>query len=260
MVEHSISLDKAKELLAGDLGDVYRRILKDCCVPIYWFRPDTKDVAIEHNGTMTIVQTQKKLLGVTAAHVFYQYQKDLKGGKVRLQLMNEVIEDLRARVIDVSYSLDIATFSLDDGLVKRLGCIPLGLWPPRPPQEGKGIMIAGYPGVDRIESTDFTVAFGLFTVFGIARTVTDKQITWLLEQEYQLANTKIPTPPPEYDLGGISGGPLISWFESDDFISYYCLSGIVIEHPDYKNNRDIPAIERIIAIRADAITESGKIV
>lgn len=260
MVKHPISLDKAKELLAGDLGDVYRRILKDCCVPIYWFRLDTNDVAIAHNGTLTIVQTPKKLLGVTAAHVLHQYQSNLNRGAVRLQLMNEVVDDLCDRMIDVSDRLDIATFALDDGLVKRLGCTPLGVWPPRPPQEGKGIMVAGYPGVERIESKDFTVNFGLFTVIGVARTVTDKQITWLLEREHQLANAKIPAPPPEYDLGGISGGPLISWIESENFILHYCLSGIVVEHPDYKNNKDIPAIERLIAIRADAISESGRIV
>ena len=102
MVEHPISLDKAKELLAGDLGDVYRRILKDCCTPIYWFRLHTKDFAIAHNATLTIVQTPKRLLGVTAAHVLRQYQSDLKGGSLRLQLMNEVVDDLCERVIDVS--------------------------------------------------------------------------------------------------------------------------------------------------------------
>ena len=155
--------------------------------------------------------------------------------------------------------LDIATFALDEVLVKRLGRTPLGVWPPRPPQEGKGILIAGYPAVERIESKDFMVNFGLFTVLGVARTVTDKQVTWLMEREYQLENAKISAPPPEYDLGGISGGPLISWFESENFVSHQCLSGIVIEHPDYKNNRDMPALERLIAMRADSIAESGKI-
>src|SRR3972149_2289818 len=126
MDEHPISLDKAKELLAGDLGDVYRRILADCCVPIYWFNLDTKDFAIAHNGTLTIAQTPKKLLGVTAAHVLRQYESDRKDGSLRLQLMNEVVDDLCERVIDVSDALDIATFALDEELVKRLGRTPLG--------------------------------------------------------------------------------------------------------------------------------------
>jgi len=258
--KHPISLDKAKELLAGDLGDVYRRILANCCVPIYWFNLGTKDFSISHNGTLTIVQTPKALLGVTASHVFRQYEADRKNGSVRLQLMNEVVDDLDKRLLDISDKLDLATFALEEGLVKRLGRTPLGVWPPRPPQEGKGIMISGFPAVERIESKNFEVNFGLFTALGVARRVTEKQITWLLEREFQLANARVPAPPPEYDLGGISGGPLISWFESPNFVSHHCLSGIVIEHPDYKSNKDMPPIERLVAIRADSIAESGKIV
>ncbi|MGF6759386.1 hypothetical protein [Paraburkholderia sp. GAS42] len=260
MEGHPISLDKAKELLAGDLGDVYQGILRSCCAPIYWFDLNSKDFAITHNGTLTIVQTPKKLLGVTAAHVLRQYEIDLKNGPCRVQLMNEVVDDLLERVIDVSDKLDVATFALDEDLVKRLGKTPLGVWPPMPPQEGKGIMIAGYPAVERVESKDFTVDFGLFTAIGVARTVTDMQITWLMERDFLLAKANIPAPPPEYELGGVSGGPLISWFESENFVSHHCLSGIVIEHPDYKNNKDMPPIERLIAIRADSISESGKII
>lgn len=260
MNEHPISLDMAKALLAEDLGDVYRRILADCCVPIYWFKLGTKDFSISHNGTLTIVQTPKVILGVTAAHVFRGYEADRKSGSVRLQLMNEVVDDLDKCLIDISDELDLATFSLDEALVKRLRRTPLGVWPPRPPQEGKGIMISGFPAVERIEAKNFEVNFGLFTALGVARTVTEKQITWLLEREFQLANARIPAPPPEYELGGISGGPLISWFESPTSVTHHCLSGIVIEHPDYKNNKEMPPIERLIAIRADSIAESGRIV
>jgi len=258
--EHLISLAKAKELLAGDLGDVYRRILADCCVPIYWFNLGDREFSISHNGTLTIVQTPNVILGVTAAHVFRKYEADRHNGSVRLQLMNEVVDDLDKRLIDISDKLDLATFALDEALVRRLQRTPLGVWPPRAPQEGKGIMVAGFPAIARIESKKFEVNFGLFTVIGVARTVTEKQITWLLEREFQLANAKVPPPPPEYELGGVSGGPLISWFESANCVSHHCLSGIVVEHPDYKSNKDVPPIERLIAIRADSIAESGRIV
>lgn len=131
MAEHPISLEKAKELMAKDLVDPYRRILRDSRAPIYWFRLGTKDFAIAHSATLTIVQTPQRLLGVTAAHVLRQYQTDLKAGSLRLQLMNEVVDDLCDRLIDVSDGLDIATFALDEGLVKRLGRTPLGVWPPK---------------------------------------------------------------------------------------------------------------------------------
>lgn len=255
MTTHPISLDKAKQLLAGELGDVYRSIVANCCVPIFWFKPDASDFPIKHNGTMTIVQTPKRLIGITAAHVLSQYKIDIANGPVHLQLLNEVIDNFLDRVIDVSATLDIATFDLDIDLVRRLGKTPLSVWPPKPPEEGKGIMIAGYPAIGRIESQNFDVNFGLFTALVTARTVTDKQVTWLMEREGQHA-----TLPPATDLGGISGGPLISWFESENFVTHHCLSGIVIEHPDYQNNKDMPPIERLIAIRADFISESGKII
>lgn len=111
--EHPISLEKAKELLAGDLGDVFRCILAGCCVPIYWFNLGTRDFSISHNGTLTIVQTPKILLGVTAAHVFRQHEIDRKNGSVRLQLMNKVVDNLGDCLIDISDKLDIATFALD---------------------------------------------------------------------------------------------------------------------------------------------------
>lgn len=246
--------------MGGALGDAYREILAGCCVPVYWFRRGTKDFAISHNGTLTIVRTPKRLLGITAAHVVQQFMQDSKNGPIRLQLNNEVVDDLPARIIDMSENIDVATIALDEHLVKRLNKTPLSDWPPRPPQEGKGIMIAGFPGVERIESKDFAVSFGLFTALGVARTVTDCQITWLMERESLLPNNKIPVPPLAYDLGGISGGPLISWFETESHVAHHCLSGIVIQHPDYQKNPDMPLIERLIARRAEAIAESGMIV
>lgn len=260
MEEHPISLEKAKGLLTGDLGDVYRGILAGCCVPIFWFDVDAKDVTIAHNGTLTIAKTPKLTLGITAAHVMRQYESDQQKGKFRVQLMDQVFDSLLDHVIDVSDKQDIATIEIDEPLLKRIAKTPLGMWPPKPPEEGKGIMISGYPGVERLQQKALGINWGLFTVLGIARTVTEKQITWLFEREFQVPDAKIPPPPPEYDLGGISGGPLISWFESKSALAHHCLSGIVIEHPDYKNNKDMAPIERLIAVRVDSITESGKII
>lgn len=256
---HPIPIEKAKELLAGDLGKEYRKILMGCCAPIYWYRRDIENPRIAHNGTLTIARTPKTLLGITAAHVVKQYAADIETHPYQLQIMNESVDDLMKRMIDVSEKLDIATMALDEDLLKRLGKTPLGEWPAWPPQEGKGIMIAGYPAGAREQTRDLEVCFGLFTVIGTARTVTQRQMTWLSEPEFQLAGTTIETPPPQYDLGGISGGPVISWFESGAHITHHRLSAIVTEHPNYAENQDMPPIERLVAIRADAISETGKI-
>jgi len=259
MEGHPISLEKAKELLAGDLGKAYRKILMDCCAPIYWYRRDIKDPPIAHNGTLTLARTPKLLLGITAAHVVRQLWKDREQHQYRVHVLDEETPDLLDRVIAVSDKLDIATIALDEELVKRLGKTPLGAWPPKPPDEGKGIMIAGYPGGAREQTDSSTITFGLYTVIGVARRVNLKQVTWLLEPEEQLEGLAIEMPPAQYDLGGISGGPLIGWFESEQHIAHCRLSAIVTEHPDYAGNGDLQPNERLVAARADVISETGKI-
>lgn len=257
--DHPISIARAKELLAGDLGAVYRDILRRSCAPIYWFGLASKVPRILNNGTLTFVRTPQRLLAVTAAHVFRGYQCDSKKAQLRLQVFNTVVDDLWSKLIDVSDELDLVTIAIDDEFIGRIGrdVMPLTSWPPQPPEEGKGIMLAGYPAIERIEVEPFSVDFGLFTAIVIARRVSDRQVTWLVERDHQLENAAVKPPPEKYDLGGVSGGPLISWFETPQHVAHYRLSGIITQHPDYAKS-DF-AIERVIATRADAITEGGNI-
>ncbi len=126
--------------MAGDLGVAYRSILKASCAPIYWYHIDRQDLSILHNGTVTFVKTPERMLGVTAAHVLQAYLGHAKNGDVRLQIDNVVVDDLEDRIIDISEKLDIATFVLDDALLRNAAkeIVPLADWPPRPPQRGGG--------------------------------------------------------------------------------------------------------------------------
>jgi hypothetical protein len=47
----------------------------------------------------------------------------------------------------------LVTLAIDDKLMSRIGkdAEPLSTWPPRVPQEGRGILLAGYPGVDLLQ-------------------------------------------------------------------------------------------------------------
>jgi hypothetical protein len=251
---HPISLENAKRLLAGDLGTVLRKILMDYCVPSFWFQHSKDNPTILHNGTVTLVQTPKKLLGITAAHILREYEKDRNEQKIRFQLGDCIVDDILERMIAISDRFDIATFEFDRELKANIGkdTVPLELWPPQPPQEGRGIMLAGFPGKSRLEHKKLEADFGLFTALGIARIINDRQITWAVDREYFLKTHKIKHLPPNYDLGGISGGPLISWFETSNYISYYKLSGIITEAN--------ATLETVITNRAECINEDGTIV
>jgi hypothetical protein len=257
--EHPISIERAKELMAGDLADVYRDILRRCCAPIFWLDRQHHDRGILGNGTITFVQTPERLLGITAAHVWRGYEEAAADSDLLVRIGDCVIADLADRRIDVSDRLDLATFGLDAKVMEMLGeeKRPLEYWPPRAPEEGRGIMLAGFPAVARQEA-DNAVSFGLFTALAIARTVTDLQITWLIEPDAQLEAAQIPPPPPQYGLGGVSGGPLITWLETESHIATYVLGGIIAEHPDYEGNEF--SIERVVARRADLILASGRII
>ncbi len=229
--------------MSGALGDVYRSILKACCAPIFWYRPGGP---IIHSGTLTFVRTPKRLIGITAAHVLRQYEQDHSEIPVRLQVMNAVWD--MPEIIAVSDTHDLATISVPQEKVSQIGkeLAPLTNWPPIIPQEDRAIMLAGYPGVDRIQPNPFAVDWGLFTGLGIARRVVGPQITWRVDRDLGRGNL-----PSNHNLGGISGGPLIGWFESKRQLTEYRLSGIVTEASSQ--------LEYVVAARADVLTDDGSL-
>jgi hypothetical protein len=246
---HPLSIEQAKALIAGDLGNAYRAILKGCTAPIYWHQRTKGSVKILDSGTVTLVRTPKRLMGITAAHVVRAYQKDhaAASSPLHLQLMAAW---LQLEVIDISDRLDLATLVVDEKVLCKIGkdIAPLSTWPPRvPQQEGRGIMLAGYPAIDRLLPKPMEANWGLFTVLGIARRIIGDQITWVAERD----NDITADPPPNHRLGGISGGPLIGWFESASHLTHYVLSGIICEaHQE---------LENVVARRADFIGEDGSI-
>jgi hypothetical protein len=107
-------------------------------------------------------------------------------------------------------------------------------------------MLAGYPGRNRIQEKPFEVEWGLFTALGIARRVTNIQITWRVERDWGCGDL-----PVNYPLGGISGGPLIGWFETPNHLTEYVFCGIVSE----ANSE----LENVVCTRADYIGDDGSI-
>lgn len=251
--DHPIDEKRARELLSGDYGDACRQFIHGCCCPLYSWRSDTLEREIVSNGTVTFVKTPQRLLGVTAAHVIRGYETAVANGAVRLQLGDAVIDDLTQRLIQVSDTLDLATFALDQSIMNRIGraAAPISLWPPIRPREGYGIMLGGYPGQERNLFKPMNVMFGFFTALGVARTVSADQITWLVEREFEVHCENIPSMPIHYDLGGVSGGPMITAVENPTNFLTFRLGGIISEaHPEF---------EYVIAKCGDLIQLDGRI-
>lgn len=242
---------QARILLGGELGDVYRGIIAATCAPIYWYRRGDEDLRILGAGTITLAEMPIGVVGITAAHVIRAFQAARKRGPVQLQIMNAVVEE--PEIVAISDCYDLATIALPPTVAASMGkqTVPLRVWPPEVPQEGRGIMLAGFPGNDRIQVAPREFNFGLFTVLGVARRVTEEQITWVLEREHAIPHAAIPSPPADYDYGGISGGPVVGWFETKGGLAYPKVCGIVSQaHPGLNN---------VVAKRTDLIASDGTI-
>ncbi len=232
------------------MGGVFRQIIMGCCRPIYWFgvAPETE---ILSNGTITFLQTPAQLIGITAAHVLEGYVAAKAKQQVRVQIANAVVDDLEARRVATNANLDLATVDLTGIPLTNFGndLWPLQSWPPMPPEEGCGIMLGGYPGQGRQPVRRLENVWGLFTALGIARTVSEDQITWIVPRDEDVHVGAIEKLPPHYDLGGISGGPLISSFESKAGFVTHRLAGIISEAQ--------PALEYVVAKRVDGLKPDG---
>lgn len=253
---HPVATEQAAaDLAAGKYWDACRDILKGCCFPVFWHEETEQGPMVLHNGTVTVVRTQTRLFGITAAHVVSGYMNDRLSKNVTLFFYEQQMPGFR--VIDSSdkhpsfQSLDLATIELDEGELALIGkpITPLS-FPFGVPEEGRGIMLAGYPGLDRVQPGALEIDFGLFTALGVARTVTHDQITWAVNRE-GTAPSRFNTLPPSHDLGGISGGPLIGWFETPSHIATYRLCAVISE-----SRSDI---ENVVAKRVDCIDQDGKI-
>lgn len=156
-------------------------------------------------------------------------------------------------VIDASEALDLATLRLPTSLTelgKDIAPISLGRAHDEP-TEGRGILLGGYPGSERIVSPG-QIDWGMFVAVGIARRVNYRQITWSPEREHHVGPAAMPILPPHQELGGISGGPLIAIFEkAGSLMSYQSLAGIIIEADADK--------ELVIAQRTDSVRADGTI-
>jgi hypothetical protein len=249
--DHRLSADEAKRLIAGDLGWQLRRMIAASCSPLYWHRAgENGGSRILHNGTVTYVRGDDGIIGVTACHVIDEYLAQGEG--CPLQIGNAAYN---LDLIDRKDALDLASIAIPEAVIRSVGKDVMALSLPRHgdvPQEGRGIMLGGFPGLDRIETGQMQVGWGLFTAIGIVRRLNERQITWVPDHENNMPVDGIPDLPPNKELGGISGGPMIAWFEkAGGLLSYCSLAGIIVQA-----NSDL---EIVVARRSEYIKSNGKL-
>lgn len=185
----------------------------ECVAPVWASRAGNEPPnCVDHNGTITFVDTGKRLIGVTARHVLERYREiaELPTAALAVNLGRGVTPGfIDLDVIDESAEMDVATIALPDirefrGSTKKY--FPISHWPIPKPSRGEPVTVVGFPGVDR----KATEGRGTFTLQGIGMTVSNSpgRNVALADEQCTLQVTRDgKTLAQGLEPGGLSGAP-----------------------------------------------------
>jgi hypothetical protein len=216
-------------------------------------RNDRTGETIENNGSVVIVRSTERLLGITAWHVIEGYRKARAVSSDVVCKLGGLIVDPSERVLGESEHADLATFAIDESELGTIGYVPLEeAWPPNVPANKGLVLLGGWPGIERQIVGDKTMG-GFYTVWGHAG-VSDFQFTIILDHDAKPFSPipGVPLPPPGFEFGGISGGPVMTVDLADDLGSGTLRLGGIIK-------QGMPEYDVIVAARADMINSNGSI-
>lgn len=250
-----IDISEAQEIINGPFG-VELRNMVSASTAIFLLISKENGVKKLNNGTIFFLDTGSKKIGVTAYHVYEKYKDLVTKYPATTCQISEMLFSPERCVIDFSPDLDIVTFNINEDEVKKINKrFFFGdqvSWPPLPPEQGKGMVIVGYPGDERIEEDEKKLVCGIFTGFCVAESINERNITVQFREEDSVKCPAHGRPIilPGYDLGGISGAPLITLVQGKEGIWSWRFGGVITQ----QNNCGL-----LLAVRADYILPDGKL-
>ena len=134
--------------------------------------------------------------------------------------------DPAAKLRGYNRDLDIATFefSYDDLIKMGKQAISGSPWPP--PEhipEGLAVWFGGFPGINRLWIGSNKMSLGISMGHVPITTVTLRQITCRFDREQFVSAENHRTAPSGFDMGGMSGGPLLLPYGNEVGEWYYWL-------------------------------------
>jgi hypothetical protein len=246
-----LSKQEAIALTRGPYATTVERAISASIAPFLWReRHENGDVKIR-NRTVFFFESDGRTFMVTADHVFTAYleARSRFGNFARCQIGNFRL-DPENRLVARSAPLDVATFLISPEEIGRTAYeerFPMS-FDPMPPRRGKGVFFAGFPGLARRHLGEREVEHGIFTALTVADNVTDKEISGHSDRERQVDKTGRLTAPEGYDMGGVSGAPLVTMVDSAN-LCYWRLGGVMTGFNT--------AYEIFYATRADFILPDG---
>lgn len=242
----------AIELLKGQYGREIANVASSYTSAFYWISPKIRKI---NNGSIFFLDFGAGPFAVTADHVYQGYLDTKENDPLtKCQIGNSVFSPIE-RLIDRDKDLDIATFSIEKKDIefdnKTVHIVDINSWPPKPPDVGKGIFFAGYPGGERTVQikNGFEINFGTYVGVLVATTVKDRDIICQYERDEiinMFGDSALAYP---QNLGGLSGAPL--WTLVQTHIFSWRLGGIIYEFSEQ--------FELLYARRPDCLLSDGRI-
>ena len=177
---------------------------------------------------------------MTNAHVVHEYRLKVQIHKRATFMLPNQPLDLDARLLDMDDGSDLATIDLADLALpprevvrtalqpRSFFCPPV--WPPQPVNEGEIVSFAGWPGSLRKDEPDNRGAeFNPYSFTDVAVTLAmQDRFRIKLDRDtasYSFGRTKADEDEKDFDLGGMSGSPVIRRTRDN-----YEIVGIVVEY------------------------------
>jgi hypothetical protein len=262
-------MDEAKAIIRGGLGEAELRLVASFCAPMYWTVKRGGEL-VTRNGTMFFLNTGERIFGVTVCHVIDGWQRS-RASEVASPFRiggdgtSILLDDWDRRVIDLDQSIDIATFAVTESEAKTIGKTVLTgyqrTWPPSPPSVDRGISYCGCPAILTEQMSVQKVSFVAVPAGGVASSVSEKDVSTLMDREHMISVFAKGLPPENFDFGGISGGAMLAIIETPGGIRSWSLAGVIIQGPNTSDdpNQAIAGLEIIKARRAHFIRADGQL-
>lgn len=260
--EHFNSLsdeDKKRALMSGFGADLLESGLA-FAIPLWWLTEDQQHNVYLRNGSAFLVNLGQSAFAVTAAHVVAEYRAAKATARTIGCQLGSVLFDLESRLINCRDDLDIATFKVDLSEVQRIGRQVVTAdppdWAPLDPVPGNFAFFAGFPAQTRDTTSDGSFVTAPYFAMPPITGITDRQITCRFDREKMPDLSGSGLPPPGYDAGGVSGGPLLipTLVRQHDVEGViWRFAGVVVEAAEGE------LFEQIVAVRAHCIHPDGRV-
>src|SRR6266481_8528671 len=229
MIE-AVSKEEGVRVIRAGFGRVLLDVTFQCSAPIYWFRFTAGHRGpVLNNGTIFFVDAGAGPFAVTARHVLEGFRSAVTAnGTTLCEIGGEAFDPSENR-IDEDSSADIATFRIEPTILARLKRVPHQnprAWPPKPPEEGKGIFFGGYPGRHRVERPG-VIQWGFAGGLEVAATVRADRLSIQFSREDWVPQQSLQPPQVGEPWGGVSGGPVFAVVQNS--VVSWRLAGVATE-------------------------------